>query len=180
MRHVRAWQPFLLTLALGCGGSEATLPEKLDGVVVIDGLKSKVPAEWLQERPASKEFRLYQFRLPGSNGADATLVVYGGIGGTMRENVNRWKGMFSKVVGEVTQKPFDLEGRDAALLDIQGTFNESDMMNPQARPRLRPDYRMVAVHLDGKQGPFHIKLTGPAATVERHKQAFDEWLKGFK
>jgi hypothetical protein len=47
-------------------------------------------------------------------------------------------------------------------------------------PHQQPDYRMIAVHVDGKQGPFHIKLTGPARTVERYKQGFDDWLKAFK
>ena len=27
---------------------------------------------------------------------------------------------------------------------------------------------------------YHIKLLGPARTVEKHKKAFDAWVKAFK
>jgi hypothetical protein len=180
MRYARAWRPFLLPLALGCG-ADATTQARLDRVVEIEGLRSTAPEDWVQERPAPDQtMRLAQFRLSSSGSDDATLVVFQGIGGTAKSNVDRWKTQFSKTEGEPKTEVFALGHLHAAVLDIRGTFNESDMMNPRVPPQVRPDYRMIAVHLDGKNGSYHIKLTGPEKTVERHKQGFDEWLRGFK
>jgi len=186
MRQVRAWWPWLLIAAPGCGGPDTTPPTgargKLDGVIEIDGLTSTAPTDWIQELPTG-DMRQAQFRLPGAGGGDATLVVFRNIGGTAKANVERWKDQFTKTDVEPRVETFSLGGRDAALLDIQGTFDEGKSMAPHAGrmpPHQQPDYRMIAVHVDGKQGPFHIKLTGPARTVERYKQGFDDWLKAFK
>ena len=42
------------------------------------------------------------------------------------------------------------------------------------------DYRMLAVHFEGKKEVYHIKLTGPAKTIDMYKKGFDEWVKAFK
>jgi hypothetical protein len=39
---------------------------------------------------------------------------------------------------------------------------------------------MLGVHFEAEKNPYHIKLIGPAKTVEHYKKGFDEWLKGFK
>jgi hypothetical protein len=39
---------------------------------------------------------------------------------------------------------------------------------------------MLAVQFEAKSNPYHIKLTGPADTVEHYKQGFDDWLQNFK
>ena len=40
--------------------------------------------------------------------------------------------------------------------------------------------RMLGVVFEGKDNIYHIRLVGPAATVEKYKAGFDEWLKNFK
>jgi gluconolactonase len=170
-----------LTAALGCG-SDGTAPAKLDGVVVIDGLRSKAPDEWVQERPAQDQtMRLAQFRLPGSGDDAATLIIFQGIGGTAKTNVERWRSQFTYTGGEPKIDVRSIGHLHAAILDVRGTFNESDMMNPRSPPQPRPGFRMVAVHLDGSNGStYHIKLTGPEKTVDRYYKGFEEWLKGFE
>jgi hypothetical protein len=44
----------------------------------------------------------------------------------------------------------------------------------------RSDYRMLAIQLQGTQNGYHIRLVGPARTVEAYKKGFDEWIKNFK
>jgi hypothetical protein len=39
---------------------------------------------------------------------------------------------------------------------------------------------MLAVHFDAPENIYHIKLVGPARTVEMYKKGFDDWLKAFK
>jgi hypothetical protein len=39
---------------------------------------------------------------------------------------------------------------------------------------------MLAVHYEGPKEVYHIRLTGPAKTVEHYRPGFEAWLKGFK
>ena len=39
---------------------------------------------------------------------------------------------------------------------------------------------MLGVVFEGADNTYHIRLVGPADTVEHYKKGFDEWLKNFK
>lgn len=154
------------------------------GVVEIDGLKSAAPAAWIEEKPASK-LRLKQFRLPkvGEDKEDAVmLVIYlDGQGGSSEENVKRWKGMFTpppgKSIDDVAKvDTFKVSGVPATYVDVQGTYTAP----PFEKQPPKKDYRMLAVYWDSKNGPYFIRLVGPARTVEQYKKGFEDWMKDFK
>jgi hypothetical protein len=64
---------------------------------------------------------------------------------------------------------------------VQGAYLfKSAPFDPQAKAVKKSDYRMLAVHFEGPKDVYHIKLTGPAKTIEAFKNGFDEWLKAFK
>jgi len=143
-----------------------------------------VPAGWKKEKPSSN-FRYAQFRIPRAEGdpADAELVIFKGLGGSVKQNVERWKGQFIPPEGKrlddvATLTEMKVAGHPATYLDIRGTF--LDGMPGSPKKVKRPDYRMLAVQLEGPDNPYHIKLTGPAKTIARHKKEFDGWLKAFK
>jgi hypothetical protein len=156
-------------------------------VVVIEGLRSQAPAEWKSEEPSNK-MRFAQFRLPKvkDDKQDAELVIFKGLGGGAKANVQRWKDQFvppeGKTIDDVAKvEEIKIGGNDAAQLDVSGTFLYKDpAAGPSAKTERRPEYRMIAIYLDGKNDPYQIKLTGPAKTVEHYKKGFDEWIKGFK
>jgi hypothetical protein len=158
------------------------------GVVIdFDGLKSAAPASWKEETVASK-MRYKQFRLPrtGEGKADAELVIFRDIGGTAKENVERWKGQFlppeGKKIDDVARvTEFKVSGAEVTYLDISGTFlYKARPFDANEKPEKRPDYRMLAVYFKGPKNVYFIKLTGPARTVEHYKPGFDDWLKAFK
>jgi hypothetical protein len=167
---------------LGLG--ELRAADEKGTVVEIDGLKSRTPAAWVEEKPTTK-LRLKQFKLPkvGEDKEDAQLLVIylEGSGGSAEDNVNRWKDQFippkGKSIDEVAKvEKLQVSGVPAVYVDIQGTYKGQAF--EKAPPK--PDYRMLAVYWGSKKGPYFIRLTGPAKTVEHHKKGFDEWLKGFK
>jgi len=179
------WMVCAAALAcLGARGVPAQEKDSKDEVIDLDGLKSAVPADWKKEKPKST-FRYAQFRVPRAEGdeADAELVIFKGLGGSVKQNVERWKGQFIPPEGKTTDdvstvKETKVGGFEATYLDIRGTFR--DMVPGSMKVTKRPDYRMLALQVDGKDNPYHIKLIGPAKTVEKHKKAFDNWLKAFK
>lgn len=158
------------------------------GVVVdLDGLKSTTPGDWKEEAPANR-MRYMQFGLPkkGGDKEDAELVLFKGLGGGSKNNVERWKGMFippeGKKIDDVAKvKEIKIGGRPAVYVDIQGTYKvKLQPFNPRSKVVKKPNYRMLAIYFDGADNPYQIKLTGPAKTVEAYKKGFDEWVKNFK
>src|SRR4051794_13189153 len=91
-------------LVLGCSSvpAEDRKADDKKGVVVdLDGLKNAVPGSWKEEAPANK-MRYMQFKLPkvGDDKEDAELIIFKGLGGQAKDNINRWKGMFVLPAGE--------------------------------------------------------------------------------
>jgi hypothetical protein len=170
--------------ALACSTSAPDTSAAADNkgtVVDLDGLKSKAPTEWKEEAPSNK-MRLTQFKLPKAGGdkEDAELVIFKGLGGSSDANIKRWKEQFAN--GDAKTSEMKVAGKYPAFyLDITGTYlSKFPPFDPNAKVVRKPEYRMLAVHLEGPDNVYHIKLTGPAKTVEHYKKGFDEWLKNFK
>ena len=175
----------LVVLALAAAGLRAA--EEKGTVVNLDGLKSAAPSSWKAEAPAN-QMRLIQFKLPKADGGtgDAELVIFKNAGGSVRDNVNRWKGFFTPPEGKTIDdvaKVTDIKigGRDATLLDVHGTYLfKRRPFDPNEKGEKRPDYRMMAVQYQGPDNLYHIRLVGPAKTVEHYQKGFEDWLKNFK
>jgi hypothetical protein len=161
--------------------------EKDGAVVALGELRSRAPAGWKQEEPSNK-MRLAQFRLPkkDDDAYDGEVVIFKGAGGSVKNNLDRWKGMFrppeGKAIDDVAKvDEIRIGGHPATCLDIHGTYlYKARPFDPSAKPQPRPDYRMVAIQFDAPDNVYHIRLTGPAHTVEAYKKGFDTWLKGFR
>jgi hypothetical protein len=155
-------------------------------VINMDGYRSETPKSWKSEEPSNK-MRFAQFRIKGPGGAeDAELVIFKGITGTAKANVERWKGQFTapkgKAMDDVSKvSEVRIGGLDATQLEITGTYNFNPApFNPKSKSVPKADYKMVAIQFDGPDTVYHIKLTGPAKTVDAARKDFDAWIKGFK
>jgi hypothetical protein len=132
--------------------------------------------------------RFAQFKLPKAKDdkEDAELIIFKGLGGTANQNIDRWKKQFvapkGKTIDDVSKvTDIKIGGSEAKLLDVEGTYMYNPApFNPASKTVARPHYRMLAIHFDGPRDVYHIKLTGPAKTIEQYKKGFDSWLAGFK
>jgi hypothetical protein len=131
--------------------------------------------------------RLAQFRLPRAAGdaANPEVIVFyfgPGGGGTVEANIDRWKGMFETPTGgRVTTKT--RTGLRITTTDLGGTYKErATPMSPTFTPR--PSYRMLAAVVEttraGGQGPYWIRLVGPAKSVAAQKAAWDAFLASLR
>jgi len=162
-------------------------PEPAAGTeVTIDGLKSVAPAAWKAEKPANR-LRSYQFKLPHANGdkEDAELYVSPDIQGAVAENFARWK----ELVLPTPDRPKADTIREGKLtvgkatlhtLDLQGTYLVKHIPIDKTAKEAKPDYRVIAVLWESKDGRHAIRLIGPQHTVAAHQAKFEEWLKNFK
>jgi hypothetical protein len=159
-------------------------------VVDFDGLKSAVPADWKEEevKGGAVKLRIMQFRVPKAKDdkQDAEVAVFKGIGGSTKDNIERWKGQFvppeGKTIDDVAKvTEFKVGEVKVTYLDVAGTYKSRfPPFDPNAKEERLPGYRMLGVVFDAPKEIYHIKLTGPANTVEANKQGFDDWIKGFK
>lgn len=160
--------------------------EEKGTAVDFDGQKSKVPAEWKEEDPG--RMRYAQFKLPRAQGdeADAEVVIFKGITGSPKDNVERWKNMFvppeGKKLDDVAKiSEVKVGGRQALRIDVEGTYKfKARPFDPSAKEELKPNFKLTGLHIEGPKNIYHIRFVGPAKTVDKYKAGFEEWLKGFK
>jgi hypothetical protein len=180
MKHPITAAVFLVAVAVA----------RADDVVEIDGLKSKIPAGWKSEKPASNE-RMAQFRLPKAAGdmEDAAMFLFyfgKGKGGPAKENIDRWQKMIDPPKGKTADdvskvETFKVGDMEVTLLTMKGSYKQKKRpFDPNEEPTLKPDYCLMAAILATPNGPYFLRLTGPVKTVESHQKALVDWLKNFK
>ncbi|MGL4552010.1 MAG: hypothetical protein ACRC33_12595, partial [Gemmataceae bacterium] len=149
--------------------------------VKFGDLSSTAPAGWVKEEPPASSFikRFAQFKLPrqGDDKADAYVVVFAGLGGSAKANIDRWKGQMGGGDGKVSD--LKVSGQDATRLEIDGTYTGSSL-DGKSKPTPMPGARGVFYVFEGADQVYHIRLVGPAKTVKHFEKGYDEWVKGFK
>ncbi len=146
-------------------------------------LKYTAPTGW-QTRPASSSMRVAEFVLPGRDAAagSAELVIYyfGGTGGSVDANIQRWLGQMQQPDGRATNEVAARESRTinglkVALLDVSGTY-VAEVKPGATEKHNSPGFRMRTAVVDTPRGPYFLKLVGPAATVETWNASFNDFL----
>jgi hypothetical protein len=170
-----------LLLRLAC-----TLP-LITAVTIAAGLGYAAPAGW-KPVPTTSSMRTAQFALPHADGdsQDAELVVYyfGGSGGTVEANIERWLGQMQQPDGKPSsavaqRQKRTVNGLAVTLVDVGGTYIAE--MTPGAKERHNsPNFRLRAAVVETANGPYFIKLTGPARTIASHDKAFEQFLSSVK
>ena len=84
-------------------------------------------------------------------------------------------------IDQANEAKIKIGGKAAQQVVVEGTFKYNPApFNPRSKSVLRPDYKMIAIHFEGPKEIYHIKLTGPAKTVDHYAKGFETWIKGMK
>jgi hypothetical protein len=136
------------------------------------------PAAWKDRAPASS-MRVAEFVVPKAAGdsEDGEVIVYyfGGGGGSVEANLQRWTSQFQSTRDPV-RTTATVNGLKLTSLDVSGTY-VADMRPGASEHYNKPGFRMRATVVETPKGPYFIKLTGPAKTVDSAGAAFDQFLK---
>ena len=150
-------------------------------------LKYDVPEGW-SSKPLSSKMRLADFVLPKAEGdpEDASLVVtfFGGQGGTVQANFDRWltqmqqpDGRASKDVAKTSAlKTHDL---NLSIMDLPGTF-VAEIAPGSSEHFNKPGFHLRAAVIEGKGGPYFIRLVGPAKTIAKWDAAVQAFFKSLR
>jgi hypothetical protein len=136
------------------------------------------PAAW-NNRAAASSMRVAEFVVPRVSGdaEDAELIVFyfGGMGGSVEANLQRWTSQF-KSAAKPVRTSATINSLSLTNLDVSGTYI-AEVRPGSTERHNKPGFRMRATVVETPKGPYFIKLTGPAATIEKAGAAFDQFLK---
>jgi len=149
-----------------------------------------VPEQWTAQAPSST-LRQAQYLLPRAEGdaEDGELAVYyfgPNQGGSVRENIARWRGMFVGSDGQplpddaVTQETWEIRGLAVTIVDMQGGYRASLLPGVAPAAEEKEDYRLLAAIVETPQGPWFFKAVGPAQTVAEQRPAFLALLRSLR
>lgn len=151
------------------------------------GLMFTAPATW-KSVPTSSSMRVAQYSLPRAAGdaADAELVVYyfGGSGGTVEANIERWVGQMQQPDGRPSsavakRQSRTVNGMKVTLVDVPGTY-VAEVMPGSPQRHNSPNFHLRAAVIETANGPYFIKLTGPAKTIAASEKQFEAFLGSVK
>jgi hypothetical protein len=150
-------------------------------------LKFDNPPGWTVKPPASS-MRVAEFVLPTVQGdaEDATLVItfFGGQGGTVEANLERWFGQMAQPDGKPSKdaaKTTKLTSHNLpiTMVDITGTYVAET--SPGATEHFnKPGFRLRAAVVETPGGNYYVKLIGPEKTVTRWDEAFLSFMKSLR
>lgn len=149
-----------------------------------DSLKYDVPEGWLTRAPSSS-MRVAEFTLPRAEGdpedADLVLYFFGGTGGSVEANLERWLGQVTQPDGRASRDvarttTFSTNGLRITLLDVAGTY-VAEVAPGSSERHNKPGFRLQAAVIQTPDGPYFVKLVGPERTVQKQDASFTTFLK---
>jgi hypothetical protein len=145
--------------------------------VRLKPLTFTAPATWKRTEPRSPlvqaEFALLDHAENLSAAGRLTISV---VGGTVKDNVERWKAQFVGALDSCKQEEIEIGGLRATLVDFAGTFGEG-MLGPVVK---RPSYRMIGAIIPIKDELYVVKAVGPRETISAHVGSINSFLGSVK
>lgn len=182
--------PLVAALAsAACHGQATTSPQSNPAQTSSSGeLHFKAPDGWVTEK-ASSSMRVAQYKLPKSEGDkdDGSLVLYyfgSAQGGSAQANIDRWIGQMQQPDGSSSKdkaktEKLTINGLKVTAVDVTGTYT-AEMAPGSGTFHNDDNYRLRAAVVETPKGNYFVKLAGPAKTIAKWEQAFNDYLKSFE
>lgn len=179
---------FVLLSGVAVAQEEKSEAKEQEAVVDLDlaggEFSMKAPEAWKNVEPKSSMVEV-EFSVPmadGDKSERAGRLTIMAAGGSVEQNIERWKGQFAQPDGSSTSDKTKVEeievgGMTAHMVDISGTYAERARMT--APPTMREDYRMLAAIIETGSRKYFVKFYAGAETVEANKKRFDGFIKSF-
>lgn len=146
------------------------------------GLAWNAPADWVAVPPSSS-MRRAQYRVPGKAGdAECAVFYFGpGQGGDAQSNAERWASQFLGADGQpTTAKTRDLATASGKVLIVEtaGAYQSGSMTGTAVESK--PGYALLGAIAQGPDANWFFKLTGPKATVDAQRGAFETMVSSIR
>lgn len=161
--------------AIACSSSAADEPAKTRKVEAGE-IQLSVPDSWTKQETTS-QMRLAQFSVPkakgDTEGAEMVVFYFGGSGGSVNANAQRWINQFRQNDRKVKLTSGKSALGDYVLVDLSGTWKKP--IGPPIRQQSedQPGSRFLGVILSVKgQGNYFLRLAGPEKTISENANTF--------
>ena len=151
----------------------------------VTALTWTAPSGWQAEAP-SNAMRKAQYRVTGDAGDAECIVFYfgPGQGGDALSNAQRWADQFTLADGRPGKQGMQVENRtvgeiEVLVVSVSGTHQGGFRMQSTPEPP-RENQMLLGAVAKGPDANWFFKLTGPRATVEAQRSAFDELIASLK
>ena len=151
-----------------------------DAEAQFAGMTAPKPVTWqYRAPPATSTMRVAEYVVPGVEGSNQAQIVvfqFPG-GGSVEENINRWKGQVQGPDGKPAEpkvETFEVDGMTVTVAELAGAYRGMGMSAAQ------PDSILIASMIQGDGDPVFVQLSGPDKTVDANREAFLTMLRGLK
>ena len=150
--------------------------KKIETVEVkLKDLVLNLPKDWEASDTVSS-MRLATYNIPSAEGdkekGELAISTFGGDGGGVAANLERWVGQFDANGREVVVKKGMVGENAYHIADISGTYQKSVGPPILRKTQAATGYRMLGLILQVKgKGVYFMKLTGPDATVKAQAES---------
>jgi hypothetical protein len=142
------------------------------------------PTGWTKQTPTSP-MRRAQYSIPGPGGPGELVVFYfgPGQGGDAKSNAERWANQFrgkdGKPVGKAAKiRQIKVGTIPVTTVEVAGTYVGGMGSGPAGGEQR--DYMLLGAIADGPDAKWFFRATGPRATLEKERGAFDRMIKSIK
>ncbi len=179
---------FFLTGMMVGQEKKADSPQEKKDPIAVQVAKGNIhfqaSGDWKKVKPRSNmlEFEIKVPKIEGDS-KDGRLTIMGA-GGSIEQNIDRWKGQFTQSDGSSTTDHTKVEnkeinGQKVTMVDITGTYIDMPGGPFAGGQKIeRPDYRMLAAIIQTKaDGNYFVKLYGPAKTIGKNEKKFKAMIE---
>ncbi len=158
---------FLTPLFLALTVSFATADE-----VEVANYSFELGENWSSQR-ASSPMRAAEVVFDAEGDEDPAAAFFH-MGGTLEQNINRWKGQFSAPPQEEREV---LEGGGVIVI-LSGVYLDGPPMAPASSKTPKENYRMLGAILPTPDGRMvFVKMTAPAKIADEARESFSAMIK---
>lgn len=146
------------------------------GAPVAGGITWTAPAPLVRRAPAM-EMRAAEYAVAGQGAPEAVLTVFhfgAGAGGSVQDNIDRWAGQFQGQGGAPSVPTITHQtasGMAVTVIETTGTMSTGMPGAPEAAPLVAS--KLLGAIVEGPEGMVFFKFSGPTATVDRGRDAFN-------
>lgn len=145
------------------------------GTVDASGLTFSMPAGWTRKAPGT--MRVAELGAPAPEGSteEAAEIAFFSFGpqgaGDAASNVARWASLVLDDAGQPAPHESTTEKVGALTVTLVQTSGAYQSGSPAGPKTPKPGFTLLGAIIEGgPQGPLYIRMTGPKAVIEAHRE----------
>jgi hypothetical protein len=120
---------------------------------------------------------LADYVVPGRDGHDQARITVFQVGGTIQENIDRWKRQFRSADRQPVEpniSELEADGMDITVVEFAGEYMG------MGAPSFTADRLFIGAIVQAPSNQIVIRFVGPTATVEANRQDFTQMIQGLR